>query len=420
MDLSVRDTIQTVVQEHHGRMVAALINGLGDFDLAEESLQDALELAIERWPAEGIPANPPGWLVTVAKRRAIDRIRRDRSRTSKYQQILFDPVLQNGAREDDPAELVSMIPESIPDERLRLIFTCCHPSLNLHAQVALALRTLCGLSTREIARAFVVPEPTMAQRITRAKKKIAAARIPFVVPPADALEERVDGVLRVIYLVFNEGHTATEGQNLLRHQLCDEAIRLGRMLVELMPDEPEAIGLLALMLLNNARMPARISDCGELIPLDEQDRSRWDREQIQEGVFLMRKLLRLGTMGQYGLQGAVAALHAEAPSSDTTNWAQIARLYGYLSQIAPSPVVELNRAIAIAQSGDIPAGLLIIDELIASGTLDDYYLLSASRADLLRRLGRLEEAARAYKRALEQTRNSTTQAFLERRLREIQ
>ena len=309
--------------------------------------------------------------------------------------------------------------ESIPDERLRLIFTCCHPSLNLHAQVALALRTLCGLTTREIARAFVVPEPTMAQRITRAKRKISGAGIPFVVPPPEELEARLDGVLRVIYLVFNEGHTATEGDDLLRQQLCDEAIRLGRMLAELMPDEPEVLGLLALMLLIDSRSSARLDDAGESVPLDEQDRTLWDQAKIAEGVILMRRVLRIGSMGQYGLQGAIAALHAEASSHDETDWEQIVRLYGYLMQVAPSPIVDLNRAIAIAQTGDSGAGLAIVDELIAGGELRDYYLLDAARADLLRRGGRSDEARQSYERALDKTHNQAAQRFLKRRIQEV-
>lgn len=412
--------IDAVVREHHGQMLAALIRRLGDFDLAEESLQDALELAIERWPDSGAPDNPAGWLVTVAGRRAIDRMRRERTRRTKYQQFAFDPILNGDQLGQDPAALVEHEPETIPDERLRLIFTCCHPSLNLHSQVALALRTLCGLSTREIARAFVVPEPTMAQRITRAKRKISAAGIPFVVPPADALDERLDAVLRVVYLVFNEGHTATEGDSLQRQQLCDEAIRLGRMLADLLPDEPEALGLLALMLLIHARASARTGPSGEVIPLDEQDRSAWDRERIAEGVSLMHRVVRLGRMGQYGLQGAIAALHAEAPSHEETDWSQIVRLYGYLAQVAPSPVVELNRAIAIAMAGDLSAGLEIIDRLTSEDVLRDYSLLDAAKGDLLRRSGRNTEALHAFQRSIARTRNSAERAFLERRMTELQ
>ncbi len=411
--------LETVVRDHHGRMMAALIKRLGDFDLAEESLQDALEQAIARWPAEGMPDNPAGWLVTVARRRAIDRMRREKTQRTKYQQIVTDPILAGESIGEDPGELVAEEAEPIPDERLRLIFTCCHPSLNLHAQVALALRTLCGLSTREIARAFLTPEPTMAQRITRAKRKISAAGIPFVVPPPDALEERLDAVLRVVYLVFNEGHTATEGDNLQRRQLCEEAIRLGRMLRLLLPDEPEVLGLLALMILIHARSPARTGGNGEIIPLDEQDRALWDRNLLNEGVMLMRRLLRIGTMGQYGLQGAIAALHAEAPSHEETDWSQIVRLYGYLSQIAGSPIIELNRAIAIAQAGDVPAGLAIIDRLTSDETLRDYYLLDAARADLLRRYGRYQEALQSCERAIGRTRNQAEQAFFQRRIREL-
>ncbi|MEX2425344.1 MAG: RNA polymerase sigma factor [Thermomicrobiaceae bacterium] len=419
MTESVETAISAAVREGHGRMMAALIRGLGDFDLAEESLQDALELALERWAEEGVPENPAGWLVTVARRRAIDRIRREKTRRTKYQQIATDPILHGETIGQDPGELVTVETEPIQDERLRLIFTCCHPSLNMHAQIALALRTLGGLSTREIARAFLVPEPTMAQRMTRAKRKISAARIPFVVPPADELPERLDAVLGVIYLIFNEGHTATEGDNLQRLQLCDEAIRLGRMLADLLPEEPEALGLLALMLLIDARAATRLNGSGEVVPLEEQDRTRWNREQIAEGVTLMRRVLRLGRMGTYGLQGAIAALHAEANSAEETDWGQIARMYEYLAQVAPSPVVELNRAIAIAMCGDIPAGIAIIDSLTQEASLRDYYLLDAARADLLRRSDQGSEALLAYQRAMAKTQNTAEQAFLQRRINEL-
>lgn len=415
----VTDRIDEVMQNDYGRLLAILIRQFGNFDLAEESLSDALARAAETWSTQGVPDNPAGWLVTVARRIAIDRTRREQSRQQKYRQILVDPTREPDQHSRDPEELVTGDVEAIPDERLRLIFTCCHPAINLNAQVALALRTLCALSTREIARAFVVPESTMAQRITRAKRKISDAGIPFEVPGAEDLEERLEGVLQVIYLVFNEGHTATEGRNLLRHQLCDEAIRLGQMLAELLPDDPEVLGLLALMLLIHARADARIDDRSALVPLDEQDRSLWDKRKISQGVWLMRRVLRIGRMGQYGLQGAIAALHAEAESCQTTDWEQIVRIYEFLGQVAPSPVVELNRAIAVAQAGDISAGLALIDQLSNDETLRDYHLLDAARADLLRRKGDTGAAAEAYKRAIERTRNETEQRFLIRRLGDV-
>ena len=392
-------------------MLATLIRLLGDFDLAEEALHDAFAAAVERWPVDGVPANPRAWLVSTGRFKSIDRIRR---------RAKFDASLVAVA--DRLAGTVAPAPdvedESIEDDRLRLIFTCCHPALAPDAQIALTLREVCDLTTEEIARAFLTPAPTLAQRIVRAKAKIRDARIPYQVPERSDLAERLHTVLHVIYLVYNEGYSASSGQSVTRHDLSAEAIRLGRLLVELLP-EPEALGLLALMLLHDARRTTRASDDGELLLLDEQDRSLWNREQIAEGARLVERALSSRRFGPYTLQAAIAAVHAESPDAATTDWRQIAGLYDVLRRLDPSPVVELNQAVAIAMHDGPAAGLERIDAILARGELTDYPLAHAARADLCRRLGRSVEATAAYERALSLTRQEPARRFLERRLAEL-
>ncbi len=407
-DRAVRELVDAVYREESRRVLATLIRLLGDFDLAEEALHDAFAAALERWPREGPPARPRAWLVSAGRFKAIDRIRR-RARYDAYVAELAQTI------EADASEATDWDGEGLEDDRLRLIFTCCHPALPPDAQVALTLRQVCGLTTEEIARAFLTAPATIAQRIVRAKAKIRDARIPYAVPSRAELPDRLDSVLHVIYLVFNEGYSASSGESLTRHDLSAEAIRVGRLLVELLP-EPEALGLLGLMLLQESRRAARTSPDGELVLLDDQDRSLWNREQIAEGSALVERALLSRRFGPYTLQGAIAAVHAEAPQAGATDWDQIIGLHNVLAPVERSPVVELNRAVAIAMRDGPLAGLPLIDAILARGDLEDYHLAHAARADLLRRLERTAEARAAYERALSLTRQEPERRFLERRL----
>ncbi len=414
---AAHEVVDRLFRAEQGRAVATLIRVTGDFDLAEEAVQDAFISALETWPQRGVPDNPGAWITTTARNRAIDRLRRRRRLTEKTETLAREAAIESELDAMEPGWAEDAM--HIADDRLRLIFTCCHPALAMDARVALTLRTLGGLTTPEIARAFLVPEPTLAQRLVRAKRKIRDAGIPYRVPPTDLLPERLDGVLRVLYLVFNEGYAASSGDSLIRRELCAEAIRLARVVVSLLPDEPEARGLLALMLLHDARREARVGDDGELILLDDQDRTRWDTGRIAEGQALVERALAERRPGPYQLQAAIAALHDEAATPVDTDWTQIASLYAALQRMAPSPVVELNLAAAVAMSDGPAVGLAMMDGIAASGELDRYPYLHAARADLLRRLGRWSEAEVAYRRALELTSNRPEREYLERRRAEV-
>ncbi|HUP93052.1 MAG TPA: RNA polymerase sigma factor [Solimonas sp.] len=402
------EAVDSVYRAESRAVLATLIRLLGDFDLAEEALHEAFRAALEQWPREGVPDNPRAWLVSAGRFKAIDGIRRQ----ARF--VALDPEVHDIGAEDAPV----LDAESVEDDRLRLVFTCCHPALSPDAQVALTLREVCGLTTEEIAAAFLTPAPTLAQRIVRAKTKIRDARIPYEVPAASELPQRLDPVLRVIYLVFNEGYAASSGAALTRHDLSAEATRLGRLLVQLLP-EPEAMGLLALMLLQDSRRAARTSASGDLVLLDEQDRQLWDRAQIAEGAALVERALGSRRFGPYTLQAAIAALHAQALAAAGTDWNQIVGLYDVLLRMDPSPVVELNRAVAVAMRDGPEAGLALVDALLARGELADYRLAHAARADLCRRLGRVPEARAAYEQALALSRQETEQRFLRRRLGEL-
>lgn len=403
-DDAVRAAVDAAYREEWGQVVATLIGMTRDWDLAEDCAQEAFAAALTTWPRDGIPSRPGAWLTTTARNRVTDRLRRDSAGNAKLRQLA---VL---ARDDgDEPNL-----EEIPDERLRLIFTCCHPALPFEARIALTLRTLAGLTTPEIAKAFLTAESTMAQRLVRAKRKIAEAGIPYRVPPAELLPERLASVLAVLYLIFNEGYDEQDG----RRALTAEAIHLARVLVQLMPSEPEPRGLLALMLLNEARRATRTED-GVLVPLEDQDRSRWDHPLIKEGTAVLDQALSMRRSGPYQVQAAIAACHATAPDMSSTDWLQIATLYGELGRLAPSPVVELNRAVAIAMADGIPAGLALVNELVGSGRLDGYHLLPATRADLLRRDGRMAEAKVAYQEALRLAQTEAERRYLEGRLHDL-
>ncbi|HEX5440182.1 MAG TPA: RNA polymerase sigma factor [Ktedonobacterales bacterium] len=416
----VPQIVDHVYRQESGRILAALIASLRDFTLAEDALQDAMVAALQQWPASGVPRNPAAWLTTIARRKAIDRLRREGTLAQK--QALLQSLEQVGAT--DSLDIAEDAPP-IPDERLKLFFTCCHPALPLEARVALTLRALGGLSTAEIAAAFLTPLPTMAQRLVRAQRKIRDAGIPYRAPPLPLLAERMEGVLAVLYLIFNEGYTSTSGDALIRQDLCAEAIRLTRVLVALiasepeLPEEPEALGLLALMLLHSSRRAARVDAAGDLVLLEDQDRTLWNWSEVVEGMEMLDKALALRRPGPYQIQAAISALHAEAPTPEETDWQQIALLYARLADMTPSPVVELNQAVAVAMAEGPEAGLEMLDRLRLGEALAHYYLYHAARADLLRRAGRMEEATASYREALSLCQNRIERRFLQRRLAEL-
>jgi RNA polymerase sigma-70 factor, ECF subfamily len=414
MSLDAAKAVEEVYRSDWGRIVAALIGMIGDFDLAEETAQEAFTVAVEQWRVSGVPEFPRAWIIQTARHKAIDRIRRRVRFEQKVESFANSELLRT-------VEEPNYDTEGIPDERLRLIFTCCHPALSPEAQVALTLRTLCGLETDEIARAFLVPSPTMAQRLVRAKRKIRDAGIPYVVPETRDMASRLKAVLTVIYLVFNEGYAATRGGPLVRTDLCAEGIRLARLVRSLMEPRPpaEATGLLALMLLHDARRNARLDEAGDLVVLEQQDRTRWNQTQIAEALPLVAEALREGT-GPYALQAAIAAQHCLAARAADTDWPEILRLYDLLARVQPTPVVALNRAVAVAMAESPQSALAILDALTATNDLDNYHLLHATRADLLRRMGSSPEAAKSYQRALQLVTNDTERRYLERRLREVQ
>lgn len=414
--MSTAQLIEQVFKEEYGRVFATLVRQFGDFDRAEDAIQEAFLIALERWRDSGVPPNPGGWITTTARNKAIDRLRRERVRTQKYAVLAsaVRPTRPQSPRRD-PSDA-----GQFSDDRLELIFTCCHPALTEEAQIALTLRTLGGLTTRQIARAFLVPEATMAQRLVRAKRKIKQAGIPFRVPPPELLPDRMNAVLAILYLIFNEGYASSEGEDLLRHELCGEAIRLCRTVTELLPGDPEAHALLAVMLLHDSRREARVAASGEPLLLDEQDRAKWDPREIERGLQHLARARDLHAVGPYQLQALIAAEHATANSPDDTDWSRIAELYGLLARINPSPVIELNRAVAVAMADGPRAGLELIDQAELQTALADYRWMHSARAELLRQMGKLEQAAEAYRRALSLAGSVAEQEHLLRRLEETE